>query len=101
MGHVHRRHALLFAQPAQGLQDVRLGADVQGRGRFVEHDQAWPQDERQGEHHPLLLAAGQLMGEAPQEFRVAGQADVDQGLLQALLLRIFLQLRFMGVQGFQ
>lgn len=100
VGHVHRRHPLLLAQPAQGLQDVRLGADVEGGGGFVEHDQARAQHEGQGQHHPLLLAAGQLMGEAPEKLAIAGQADVHQGLLQAVGLGRAGKLRLVGQQGF-
>ncbi|MNC63775.1 hypothetical protein D3C75_1139250 [compost metagenome] len=55
MGDVQRRHTLVTAQALEGLQHMGLGGNVQCGGGLVEYDQLWPQDERQRQHHPLLL----------------------------------------------
>ncbi|MNF58118.1 hypothetical protein D3C84_396660 [compost metagenome] len=100
VGHIHRRHAEAFAQAAQGREDVRLSGDVQRRGRFIKDDQLRTQDKRQRQHHPLLLPTGELMGEAPQKRRIVRQANITQGIGDALLLRRTIQLNLMCTEGF-
>ena len=85
---------------AQGAEDVRLGGHIQGRGGLIEHDQPGPQDKGQGQHHPLLLAAGQLMGKAPQELAIRRQAHILEGVADPLLPPVAVQVRWMHRQGF-
>ena len=57
-------------------QDLRLGGDVERRGRLVRDEKGRFESERCRDHDPLALAAGELMREAlDQPFRI-GQADV-------------------------
>ena len=79
---------------------MRLGGHIQGGGRLIENDQPWPQDKCQGQHHPLLLTTGKLMGKAPQEVRIGRQADIAQGVENTLLLRHAVQAHLMHRQGF-
>ena len=54
-------HAMRGGQVADGIEDVRLGGDVEPGGGFVEHDDPRPAGEGDGQPDPLLLSAGKLM----------------------------------------
>src|SRR6185503_13473683 len=62
VGDVNRRHV------QRALQTIEFGTKcgpqlrVEARKRFVEKKHAWPTHEGPRERHPLLLAAGELVG---------------------------------------
>ena len=56
------RHAELALQLLQQLQDLRLDGDVERRGRLVGDQEVRLVGQRHGDHHPLALAAGKLVG---------------------------------------
>jgi hypothetical protein len=58
-GHQHRRAGAV--DPFQQQHDVLAGVRVEVPGRLVGHQQQRPVDERAGDRHPLLLAAGELV----------------------------------------
>ena len=60
--------------------DFLAGVAVQVAGRLVGQDQARPVDQRAGNGHALLLAAGNVVG---QRFGVAAQADLVEHLAGA------------------
>jgi hypothetical protein len=69
MGDVDDGHACFGAQALHLGEDHRLGDHVQA-GRWLIHDQdRGLADERDRDREPLLLAAGQLMGEPAPERR--------------------------------
>ena len=55
-------HAVGTAKAPYGVQYEPLRRHVQAGRGLVEHDHARPQREGHGERHPLLLAAGELVG---------------------------------------
>jgi hypothetical protein len=55
-------HAALGLQPAQAVENLRLDGDVERRRRLIGNQQAWIAGQRDGDHHPLLHAAGKLEG---------------------------------------
>ena len=61
------------AAGAQQPQDVLAGLGVQRAGRLVGQHQPALADQRPGDRHPLLLAAGHLVGEAVGE---VGEPDL-------------------------
>jgi len=72
--HAHRPLGL---QAAQQLENLRLNGDVERRRRLVGDQQARIAGERDGDHHPLLHAAGELEGVlAEATFRIG---DADRG----------------------
>ena len=50
----------LVPQLPQQLQDLRLNGHVQRAHRFIRNEKAGPLNQRDGNAHPLALAAGQL-----------------------------------------
>ena len=61
VGDQDQRQAELLAQALQQLQDLRLHDDVERRRRLVGDDQRRAAGEREGDHHPLALAARELV----------------------------------------
>ena len=55
------RHAALLLQRHQQFEDLRLNGDVERGCRFVRNQQLRLVGERHGDHHPLPLAARELM----------------------------------------
>ena len=88
MGDEQQPHAELPLDVADQVEDLGLDGDVEGGGRFIGDQQGRPAGQGHGDHHPLPLAAGELMGIDPQ----AGLGIVDAGALQQphrLLFRLF------------
>ena len=56
-----QRQPELGAQALEQLEDLRLHHDVERRRRLVGDHQRRPARERQRDHHPLALAAGELV----------------------------------------
>ncbi len=54
------RHAALDLKIAQQVEDLLLDRHVERRGRLVGDDQVRLGGQRDGDHHPLLLPAGEL-----------------------------------------
>ena len=75
VGHVDERDVELALQAAHLLEDPRLGHHVEPGGGLVEHQQRRIADQRERERDPLLLAAGELVGEAALERRVVGERN--------------------------
>ena len=61
MGDQQQAHAQLAAQARQQFEDLCLHADIQRRGRLVGDQQPRLAGNRHGDHHPLALAAGQVL----------------------------------------
>ena len=61
MGDQQQRHAEFLLQVLEKLEDLRLHRDVERRRRLIGDEQVGIVGERHGDHHPLALAAGQLM----------------------------------------
>ena len=62
----HQPHAVLVDQPAQQIEDPRLGRHVERRRRLVRDQQLRAQRHGHRDHHPLPLAARQLVRIARQ-----------------------------------
>ena len=84
------RHAHALLQVAQQRQDLGLDGDVERRGRLVGDQQVRLVGERHGDHHPLPLAAGQLvriglepLGDVAEPDEVEQLDDAGAGLLAA------------------
>ncbi len=69
-------HAVALLQRREQTQHLLLDRDVQGRGRFVEQQQAGTQDGGTRNRDPLALAAGEFMRIAIE--RVLVHADLGQ-----------------------
>ena len=63
VGDEQDRHAEPGLEVLEQLQDLRLDGDVQGGGRLVGDQEVGLVGQRHGDHHPLALAAGQLVRE--------------------------------------
>ena len=63
----HRDHDLV-EEPLQVGQDLRLAPGVHGAQRFVQQQQAGAAEQGAGDGHPLLLAAREGGGAAPEQF---------------------------------
>ena len=61
VGDEQHRHAVLGLQVFQEREDLRLHRDVERRRRLVGDEQVGAVCKRHGDHHPLALAAGELM----------------------------------------
>ena len=90
MGHEKDAEALGAVEPSQKGDTLRLVAQVEMGGGFVEHEETRALGERAREHHPLALASGQaiqrLAGERldPRErHRLAGDLEVFPALEEA------------------
>jgi hypothetical protein len=75
---MRRRPAL---QLGDQLEDLLLHGDVERAGRLVGDQKLRLAGDRHGDHHPLLLAAGELVGIAVDLLR--GQAHLVQELENA------------------
>ena len=73
MGNDHHRDAQLAVDLAQRFQHPRRGAPVDAAGGLVGEHQRRLVGQRDGNGHPLLLAAGELAGPAAQAMRHAHQ----------------------------
>ena len=67
VGDQDQRQAELLAQPLEQLQDLRLHDHVERRRRLVGDHQRRAAGEREGDHHPLALPAGELVRVAAPE----------------------------------
>ena len=61
VGDQQHRHVELVLELEQQIEDLRLDGDVKRGGRLVGDQQVGLVGERHGDHHPLPLAAGQLV----------------------------------------
>ena len=61
VGDEQEAHAGLRLQLREQRQDLRLHGDVEGGGRLVGDQHVGAQRQRHGDHHPLPLAAGELV----------------------------------------
>ncbi len=75
-----QRHAQARLQFLEQLQDLQLHGDVECRGRFVGDQQFRLIGQGHGDHHPLALAAGQLVGQRLEAFVGLGDAHQFQQL---------------------
>ena len=69
-------HAEPRADFREQRQDLRLHGDVERRGRLIGDQQIGLVGERHRDHHPLALAAGQLMRIARKPRFRFGNADL-------------------------
>ena len=72
----------VLRQLAQQVEDLFGGAGIQVAGRLVGHDERRIGDDRPGNAHALLLAAGELPGPVAD---AVGQPDQLQGRRHLLL----------------
>ena len=70
----------LRPQACQQLQYLRLDGDVERRGGFVGDQQCGIVGQRHGDHHPLPLSTGKLMGKRLQPMLGIGEASLMQHL---------------------
>ncbi len=61
------------------FEDLDAGGGVELAGRFVGQQQLGVVDQRPGQRHPLLLAAGELVG---AEMEAVAEPDLGQQLLR-------------------
>ena len=77
---------MLAAELLQERDDLRLDRDVERRRRLIGHDQARTGAERQGDHHALAHAAGELVRIVVDAVLRTGDADLLQEIEGALAL---------------
>ena len=78
VGDEQQGHAEFLLEVLDQLEDLGLDGDIEGGGRFVGDEQGRPAGQGHGDHHPLPLAAGELV-------RIdlhAGLGIVDAGTLE-------------------
>ena len=75
VGHEHERAADLLVDAAQLLLHGLAQLEVEGGERLVEQQHARAHDERARQRHALLLAAGELIDRAGDEFLQPHQRD--------------------------
>ncbi len=85
VGDEQHRHAALLLQLLEQLQDLRLDGDIERGGGLVGDQQVGLVGERHGDHHPLTLAAGELIGVGVEALLGLGEADLAQQLEHARL----------------
>ncbi len=66
VGDEQHRHGELPLQLLHQLEDLSLDGHIQSRGRLIGDQQPRLVDQSHGDHHPLTLAPGQLVGEGEQ-----------------------------------
>ena len=87
----------LIPQGADHVQHLGLNGNVQGGGGFVGNQQLRVAAQRDGDDHPLLHAAGELVGVVVEALRP--DADHLQGFLGLLNQLCAGQLRLVDLQG--
>ncbi len=80
MGDQQQRHAHARLQVLQEVQNLRLDGHVEGGRGFVGNQQVRLVGERHGDHHPLLLAAGERVRQVVQPALRFAQPDQMQEL---------------------
>ena len=78
VGDEQQAHAEPRANFRQQRQNLRLHGDIERRGRLVRDQQVRLVGERHRDHHPLPLAAGELMRIARKPRLGFGDADLPQ-----------------------
>ena len=68
VGNENHRHAATIAQLPHEIEDGGLDGDIQGGGGFVGNQQGGIARDRHGNHHPLNLPPGKLVGVAIEHF---------------------------------
>ena len=76
VGDEQDRHAVALLQRLEQPQDLRLHRDIQRGGRLIGDQQVRLAGQRDGDHHALTLATGQLMGIAVDTSRRLRDADL-------------------------
>ena len=64
MRNQHKRQIALALQFDQQIEDLRLYGNIQGGGRFIEHDDIRLGRKRAGDGNALTLAAGKFVRQA-------------------------------------
>ena len=80
MGDEQHRHAELGLQVFQEFEDLRLHGDVERGRRLIGDQKIGTIGERHGDHHPLALAAGELVRIGAKPLRRIDDADLGQKL---------------------
>ena len=80
VGNEEHRHMMARLQLLQKLQDLGLHRNIEGGRRFIGDKKTGPIGERHGDHHPLALAAGELMREGAEPLAGIGNTDFLQKL---------------------
>ena len=80
VGDHQEARAVLLRQFLQEVEDHRLGGDVQCGGRLVGDQEARAQGDGHGDHHPLALAAGEVVGVAVERELLGRQTGAGQRL---------------------
>jgi hypothetical protein len=75
VGDQQHAHRPIDLQATQQVEDLCLDGDVKCRRRLVGDQQAWIACQRDGDHHPLLHAAGKLEGIFAKPAARVGNAD--------------------------
>ena len=88
VGDEQHRHAEPLLQVGQQRQDLRLHGHVEGGGRLVGDEQVRLAGERHRDHHPLALAAGELVRVGAHAPRRVAQADEFQQFEDARARRL-------------
>ena len=79
-----QRHAQPRLQLLEQFQNLQLYGDVEGGGRLVGDQQLRLVGQGHGDHYPLALAAGQLVGQCLEAFVRFGDTHQFQQLQRAL-----------------
>ena len=77
VGDEQHRHALGLLHLGEQVEDAGLDGDVEGGGRLVGDQDVGAVGERHRDHHPLALAAGELVRVGAEA--LLGVADADAG----------------------
>jgi hypothetical protein len=85
VGDKDQPHPHLLLQPPEQLEHLGLHRDVEGRRRLVSDDDVGLHGERHGDHHPLALAAGELVGVLAERGVGLGDADTPHQVQRSLL----------------
>ena len=85
VGDQHQPEAHLLLQLPEQLQHLGLHGDVERGGRLVGDDDVGLHRQRHGDHHPLALAAGELVRILGARALGLGDADAAHQLERALL----------------
>ena len=80
VGHIDQGDASLAAKPPDLIDDVGLGHNVEASRWLIQDHHRRLADDCDGDRHPLLLAAGDLMREALSEYFVRRQMNLSECL---------------------